>query len=170
MTNRVAVDAASPVSPRFDMIDLALFSMTMIWGLNAVIVKATYAQIPPMAFMVLRFIIAGALLLAMLWRAERSLRLPRRKWMAFIAAGMVGTGFYQPDPGDWRNRGSDLSGRGAGAAQDRRGDGDLCGAASGANSADEIRMRVLTSSPPSQAALCNPSNLRLRQDLRLDLE
>lgn len=96
MANRVAFDASSPVSTRFGMIDLALLSMTVIWGLNAVIVKATYAQIPPMAFMALRFVIAGALLLAVLWRAERSLRLPRREWMAFIAAGMVGTGFYQP--------------------------------------------------------------------------
>jgi drug/metabolite transporter (DMT)-like permease len=78
------------------MIDLALLAMTVIWGMNAVIVKATYAQIPPMAFMALRFVIAGALLLAVLWRAEHSLRLPRREWMAFIVAGMVGTGFYQP--------------------------------------------------------------------------
>ena len=96
MAEQAAAGVAPPVAPRFGMIDLALLSMTMIWGMNAVIVKATYAQIPPMALMAVRFVSAGALLLAVLWRAEGSLRLPRRDWMAFVVAGMVGTGFYQP--------------------------------------------------------------------------
>jgi len=33
------------------MIDLALLAMTVIWGVNAVIVKTTYVQIPPLVFM-----------------------------------------------------------------------------------------------------------------------
>ncbi len=96
MAERVAVAGAPPVTPRFGMIDLALLSMTVIWGMNAVIVKVTYAQIPPMAFMTVRFVLAGSLLLAVLWRSEGSLRVPRHEWLAFIVAGMVGTGFYQP--------------------------------------------------------------------------
>ncbi|HHY58684.1 MAG TPA: EamA family transporter [Chloroflexi bacterium] len=70
--------------------------MTMIWGVNAVIVKTTYVQIPPLVFMSARFVVAGALLLAVLWRTEHSLHVARKDWPLLITAGMVGTGFYQP--------------------------------------------------------------------------
>jgi drug/metabolite transporter (DMT)-like permease len=70
--------------------------MTVIWGVNAVVVKATYAQIPPMAFMSIRFVIAAALLLLVAWGFERSLSVQRRDWPLVILAAMVGTGFYQP--------------------------------------------------------------------------
>lgn len=96
MANQIAVDSNRPVSASFGAIDLALLAMTVIWGMNAVIVKATYSQIPPLVFMSARFIIAGALLLTVLWGAERSLRVQRKDWMALIVAGMVGTGLYQP--------------------------------------------------------------------------
>lgn len=83
-------------SSQFGAIDVALLMMTVIWGLNAVIVKATYTQIPPMAFMSLRFMVAGALLIAVAWGTERSLYVRRRDWLLFGAAAMAGTGFYQP--------------------------------------------------------------------------
>ena len=70
--------------------------MTVIWGINAVVVKATYAQIPPMAFMAIRFLVAGTLLLVVAWGVERSLAVRRRDWPLLVAAAMVGTGFYQP--------------------------------------------------------------------------
>ena len=81
---------------KFGAIDLALLMMTVIWGINAVVVKATYAQIPPMAFMAIRFLVAGALLLLVAWGVERSLAVRRRDWPLLVAAAMVGTGFYQP--------------------------------------------------------------------------
>jgi drug/metabolite transporter (DMT)-like permease len=80
----------------FGAIDLALLLMVVIWGVNAVVVKATYAQIPPMAFMAIRFLVAGTLLLAVAWSVERSLRIHRRDWLLMVAAAMVGTGLYQP--------------------------------------------------------------------------
>lgn len=97
--NRAAHDilgTAAPAPVKFGLIDLALLSMTAIWGVNAVIVKITYVQIPPLVFMSMRFVIAGALLLAVLWRAEQSLHIARKDWPLLIAAGMVGTGLYQP--------------------------------------------------------------------------
>lgn len=87
---------ASPASGRFGIIDVALLTMTIIWGINAVVVKATYAQIPPMAFMAIRFVLAGSLLLTVAWIAERSLFVHRRDWGLMVAAAMVGTGLYQP--------------------------------------------------------------------------
>jgi drug/metabolite transporter (DMT)-like permease len=89
--------AAPPAAAaKFGAIDLALLMMTVIWGINAVVVKATYAQIPPMAFMAIRFLVAGALLLIVAWGVERSLAVHRRDWALLVAAAMVGTGFYQP--------------------------------------------------------------------------
>jgi drug/metabolite transporter (DMT)-like permease len=81
---------------QFGAIDVALLMMTVIWGLNAVIVKWTYTQIPPMAFMSLRFMVAGALLVAVAWGTERSLYIARRHWPLALAAALAGTAIYQP--------------------------------------------------------------------------
>jgi len=91
-----AARVAGPAPASFGAIDLALLMMTIIWGTNAVVVKATYAQIPPMAFMAIRFLIAGTLLLSIAWISERSLKVHRRDWLLLIAVAMVGTGLYQP--------------------------------------------------------------------------
>lgn len=99
MANRVEPIVAAPPAPapvKFGAIDLALVMMTVIWGMNAVIVKLTYTQIPPMVFMAVRFMIAGSLLLLILRLSEGGLRVARGDWLKFAAAGMVGTGLYQP--------------------------------------------------------------------------
>jgi drug/metabolite transporter (DMT)-like permease len=101
MTQRLA-DISGNTGPKvvtpgsFGAIDIALLIMTIIWGTNAVVVKATYAQIPPMAFMTLRFVIAGSLLLAIAWVGERSLAVRRRDWLLILAVAVVGTSLYQP--------------------------------------------------------------------------
>jgi drug/metabolite transporter (DMT)-like permease len=77
-------------------IDGALLLVSVIWGLNTVVIKATYTQIPIMAFMSLRFMLASALLLLVAWRMEHSLFVQRRHWLLFVAAGMASTGLYQP--------------------------------------------------------------------------
>jgi drug/metabolite transporter (DMT)-like permease len=87
---------AAPEQTHFGAIDVALLMMVIIWGLNAVIVKMTYTQIPPMVFMAVRFAIAGSLLLAVALLVEHSLAIPRRDWLLLVAAAMVGTGIYQP--------------------------------------------------------------------------
>ena len=81
---------------RFGAIDVALLAMTVIWGLNAVVVKATFTQMPPQVFMAVRFAIAGALLLLVAYTFERSLAIKRRHLLLLVTAAMVGTGFYQP--------------------------------------------------------------------------
>lgn len=96
MANRITVEPIQPTNAHFGAIDLALLAMVVIWGMNAVIVKAIYSQIPPLIFMSVRFVIAGSLLLFVLWRTEGNLHLPRHDWKAMISAGIVGTGLYQP--------------------------------------------------------------------------
>ena len=53
-------------------------------------------RFPPMAFMTLRFLLAGSLLLVVALSVERSLAVRRRDWLLMFAAGMVGTALYQP--------------------------------------------------------------------------
>ncbi len=99
MTHHVESIVVAPPAPapvKFGVVDLALVLMTVIWGMNAVIVKLTYAQIPPPVFMAVRFVIAGSLLLIILRVAEGNLQVERRDWPMFIATGIVGTGLYQP--------------------------------------------------------------------------
>ena len=88
--------ASAPAATKLGAIDAALLMMSIIWGINAVVVKATYAQIPPMAFMSIRFLVAGTLLLVVAMSVERSLAVRRRDWGLLVAAAMVGTGIYQP--------------------------------------------------------------------------
>ncbi|MBE2238039.1 MAG: EamA family transporter [Caldilineaceae bacterium] len=92
----IALHETVPAPVKFGLIDLALLAMTVIWGVNAVVVKAIYVQIPPLVFMSVRFVLAGSLLLAILWGTERSMHIDRKDWLLLIAAGMVGTGLYQP--------------------------------------------------------------------------
>lgn len=88
------IQNASP--SQFGWIDLALLLMTVIWGLNAVVVKITFTQLPPLVFMAVRFAIAGALLLVVAYGVERSLAIQRRHLLLLVTAAMVGVGIYQP--------------------------------------------------------------------------
>lgn len=96
---KVATGNSSSVqapAARFGVIDVALLAMAVIWGLNAVVVKAIFVQMPPQVFMAVRFAIAGALLLMVAYGVERSLAIRRQHWPLLVLAAMVGTGFYQP--------------------------------------------------------------------------
>jgi drug/metabolite transporter (DMT)-like permease len=77
-------------------IDLALVGVVTIWGVNAIVVKLAYAQIEPVAFMALRFIIPLILFALILLFWDRSFTLTRRDWVWLAGAGLVGTTFYQP--------------------------------------------------------------------------
>lgn len=81
---------------RFGVIDLALVAMTLIWGTNFVVIKASLTQFAPFAFMALRFAIAGSLLLLVLYLREHSLRLERRDYVRVAVLGLIGTTAYQP--------------------------------------------------------------------------
>ncbi|MFO1059849.1 MAG: EamA family transporter [Dongiaceae bacterium] len=63
--------------------DVALLVLvTMVWGLNIVVVKVGLAQMPPILFVALRFIVVGLLLLPVLkWPTER--------WGALLGLGTL---------------------------------------------------------------------------------
>ncbi len=80
---------------RFGLVDAALILMTAIWGSNFVVLKFTFLEIAPMAFMPLRFLLASTLLLIVLASRERTLRLRREDYLKVALVGLVGTSLYQ---------------------------------------------------------------------------
>jgi drug/metabolite transporter (DMT)-like permease len=92
--------AVTPSAParveRFGSVDLALILMTIIWGSNFVVLKITFLEMAPMAFMVLRFVFASILIMIVLAVRERTLSVRREDYGKIFVVGLVGTSLYQP--------------------------------------------------------------------------
>jgi drug/metabolite transporter (DMT)-like permease len=67
----------------------------LIWGLNFSVTKLALAQIPPLPFTAVRFIISSLLLWLILRIAEPGIRQPRESMRTLILLGLVGNTFYQ---------------------------------------------------------------------------
>lgn len=80
----------------FGVTDLALISMAFIWGMNFVVVKTTFAEIAPFAFMALRFLTASVLFLLVIQLRRQGFNIPRHAWGRVAIAGIIGTTLYQP--------------------------------------------------------------------------
>jgi drug/metabolite transporter (DMT)-like permease len=80
----------------FGPIDAALVGMTVIWGLNFVVVKATFDEIAPFAFVAVRFAIAAILLILIVRVRQGGFVIPRRDWGRVALLGIIGTTIYQP--------------------------------------------------------------------------
>ncbi len=80
-------------------LDALLVLMTIIWGGNYSVIKAAFAEIPPLAFNGARLLIASTLYLSAIAvtaprRPERP-RLSGRDWLGIAAMAAVGQGGYQ---------------------------------------------------------------------------
>lgn len=78
------------------MTDVALVSMTLIWGLNFIVVKTTLAEIDPLAFVSLRFVLASIVLIAIVRVRQGGFGIPRAAWGRIALVGVIGTTVYQP--------------------------------------------------------------------------
>jgi drug/metabolite transporter (DMT)-like permease len=76
-------------------IDFALLGPIVVWGANYSVVKATLAQMRPLAFDTLRMTLGALVALGLTWLVERDVSLPRRDWSQVVALGLVGNFFYQ---------------------------------------------------------------------------
>lgn len=74
---------------------LWMLLVVAIWGLNISVSKWTLTEFPPLAFTALRFLLAAVLLMAVLYRREGELRLPRRAFWPVVGLGLVGNTIYQ---------------------------------------------------------------------------
>lgn len=76
--------------------DFALVSMTLIWGLNFIVVKTTLSEISPFTFAALRFVLAATVLFAIVYFRQGRFHIPRAAWGRVAVLGLIGTTLYQP--------------------------------------------------------------------------
>jgi drug/metabolite transporter (DMT)-like permease len=75
--------------------DLTMILVVAIWGANFSITKIALQEIPPLAFAALRFVVASALLLAVLRWLEGPQSMRPRALGRLILLGVVGNSIYQ---------------------------------------------------------------------------
>ncbi len=75
--------------------DLLLISMTFVWGANFSILKIAFHTLSPLAFNVLRFLIATLLFIGILFWQRQPVRIARADVWKVIALGIIGHSVYQ---------------------------------------------------------------------------
>ncbi len=75
--------------------EAAVLAVTVVWGVNYVVVKAAIGAFPPITFQFLRYAVATLALVAVLRWREGSVGLPRRDMAAMAVLGSIGYGVYQ---------------------------------------------------------------------------
>jgi drug/metabolite transporter (DMT)-like permease len=79
----------------FGLIDLMLLAMILIWGINFAVVKAALAEMTPLSFNSLRFLLASALTLLSLRLIEGDVGFARGDWWRLLGLGLIGNTCYQ---------------------------------------------------------------------------
>ena len=85
-----AAGSKPPISP-----DLAILALVLIWGANFSVVKYALEQFRPLAFNALRFVLASAVLFAVLRPSRMTFRLEPGDLRKFIGLGLLGNVVYQ---------------------------------------------------------------------------
>jgi len=86
---------ATSANPPFGLVDLAMLGVTLVWGLNFAVVKHTFAEMLPLTFNGLRFVLSSALMLALTLLIDKNLRVRRSDVPLIILTGLIGNGLYQ---------------------------------------------------------------------------
>ena len=85
---------ARPATSGLSLTDLLLLCMALIWGLNFIVVKFATGVFAPLAFTIIRVMLA----VVVLWTIFLARRLPlpnRRDVLIMLALGILGNGIYQ---------------------------------------------------------------------------
>jgi drug/metabolite transporter (DMT)-like permease len=80
----------------FGLTDLALISMTLIWGFNFIIVKIALSELAPFAFLAFRFSVASIFFLLLVRFRQGGFQIPRAAWGRVALIGIISTTLYQP--------------------------------------------------------------------------
>ncbi len=91
----VSTVVAHPGLSSFSTVDLLLFSVVLIWGINLSVTKFALAEITPMAFVGLRIALASLALLLLFHAIEGDLRFRREDWLRLGVIGLVGHTVFQ---------------------------------------------------------------------------
>lgn len=93
--NGVSAQASGPVPGGTGLTELGLAAMILIWGVNFAVVKRALLVFDPLGFNSLRYLIASAVVYAVL-RSRGPLQLPRREDLPrILLLGLVGNLVYQ---------------------------------------------------------------------------
>jgi len=87
--------AASASAAERRLAEIGVVVVMVLWAANFIVVKSAVAQLPPVGFTFLRFVLASVTLLLLLRWREGSIGLPRRDLVAILALGAIGFGAYQ---------------------------------------------------------------------------
>ena len=95
-TRRAAGDATAAQAPRggFTTTDALLALMTCIWGINVIVVKASFGVFGPLEFNAFRFAIAGVIIALVARRLGRGTP-ARGDWTRLAVLGILGNAVYQ---------------------------------------------------------------------------
>jgi drug/metabolite transporter (DMT)-like permease len=77
------------------LIDLMLLAMVLIWGINFTVVKAALAEMTPLSFNSIRFLLASALTLLLLKLIEGDVGFAKGDWWRLLGLGLIGNTCYQ---------------------------------------------------------------------------
>lgn len=91
-----STQVSSPQMNAFGMTDVALITMTFIWGFNFIVVKTALSELEPMTFLALRFSTATLFFLIVVRLIQGRFLIPRKEWGKIALIGLVGTAIYQP--------------------------------------------------------------------------
>lgn len=80
---------------KFASPDLSMAFVVTIWGGNFAVLKTAYSQIAPFPFAALRFTLATALMMLMLWWREGDVKFPAGGFWKFLWLGLIGNTVYQ---------------------------------------------------------------------------
>lgn len=83
------------VPQKFASPDFSMAFVILIWGGNFAVLKTAYTQIAPFPFAALRFALATALMMFLLWWREGDVRFPAGSFWKFLWLGVVGNTVYQ---------------------------------------------------------------------------
>ena len=89
--------AGRPASTRRErrIAEAGVLLVVFVWAANFIVVKSANREIPPVAFALIRFSLASAVLLIVLRIREGSIWLPRRDAYKILGLGALGFGVYQ---------------------------------------------------------------------------
>lgn len=79
----------------FNFVDFTLFIAVLVWALNFTVVKSSLEEIDPHTFNALRFILASALVWAIIWKRGDWFKIPAHHFLPLFLLGLFGNLLYQ---------------------------------------------------------------------------
>lgn len=94
--SRVTTRAAAAPTPRDrHLAEAGVLLVMTFWAGNFIVIKSALDVVPPIGFTFLRFVLASAILLAILRWREGTIRVPLRDLLPLAALGALAFGLYQ---------------------------------------------------------------------------